>query len=119
MSILLFHSPVVLVLLAAVNSTVGNLMLKKSRLVLPSEYGFIDQYLSFWFIGGVCFYVINVIIFSKALDDMPVSIAYPILATSGFVMLLTSSSYLFHETISYTQMTGLALALLGIYLIAK
>ena len=119
MNISLFHSPIILVLLAGVNSTIGNLMLKKSRLVLNSDPGFIEQYFSFWFIGGISFYVINVIVFAKALDDMPVSIAYPILATSGFVMLVISSNYFFEEALSYTHFVGLFNTIIGLYLLSK
>jgi len=59
-----------LVLTAGINSCIGNLLLKKSRLVARGDEGLFDLLLSPWFIGGLLFYGINVILFAKALEKL-------------------------------------------------
>jgi multidrug transporter EmrE-like cation transporter len=107
-----------LILAAGVNSMIGNVLLKQSRLVVPSG-GFIDEIRSPWFIGGLVFYGINVILFAKALDRLPVSAAYPVLAACGFALLAVVSAVIFGERLSPPQYFGLVVTLGGIALIAR
>ena len=72
-----------------------------------------------WFLGGIFFYVVNVFLFAKALDTAPVSIAYPVLATSSFALLIVVSYIIFAERLSALQVIGLGLAVLGIILMAR
>lgn len=108
-----------LVILAGINSCIGNILLKTGRLRLEPDAGLIAQTLSPWFIGGIFFYVINVFLFAKALDTAPVSVAYPILATSGFALLIIAANFIFGERLSPVQFAGLGLAVLGIFLMAR
>ena len=108
-----------LVLLAGINSCVGNILLKYSRLHAPIDAGAIGKFLSIYFIGGVFFYVINVILFAKALDESQVAIAYPILAASGFAFLTVASYFIFSEKLNYIQGAGLCLVIIGIFMMAK
>jgi len=107
-----------LVLLAGVNSCIGNLMLKQSRLKVM-DHGLFALLTSPWFIGGLTFYGINVILFAKALEKLPVSAAYPVLAGSGFSLLTFSAWWLFKERLMLHQYIGLAAILFGIFLLAK
>lgn len=102
---------------AACNSTLGNLLLKKSR--LHKSDIFFEQLLNPWFIAGLFFYAVNVVLFAKALDAIPVSVAYPILASAGFVMLVISAGVLFSEKLALIQLAGIVFVLLGIILVAK
>jgi multidrug transporter EmrE-like cation transporter len=110
--------PWLLILAAGVNSMIGNVLLKQSRIVAPSP-GIIDQFRSPWFIGGLIFYGINVVLFAKALDRLPVSAAYPVLAASGFALLALVSAFAFGERLSLAQYAGLVVTLGGIALIAR
>lgn len=110
--------PWLLIVAAGVNSMIGNVLLKQSRIVATSP-GLIDQFRSPWFIGGLIFYGINVVLFAKALDRLPVSAAYPVLAASGFALLALVSAFVFGERLSISQYAGLAVTLGGIALIAR
>jgi multidrug transporter EmrE-like cation transporter len=110
--------PWLLILGAGFNSMIGNVLLKQSRVVAPST-GLFDQLRSPWFIGGLIFYGINVLLFAKALDRLPVSAAYPVLAASGFALLAIVSAFAFNERLSVVQYAGLAVTLGGIALIAR
>ncbi|MDE5457545.1 QacE family quaternary ammonium compound efflux SMR transporter [Bradyrhizobium sp. CSA112] len=107
------------VLAASLNSCIGNLLLKWSRTSLPANAGLADKFLSIGFIGGLAFYGISVVLFAKALDSMEVSVAYPILAGSGFAMLAVTSSYIFGEPFHLHKWIGLGLVLAGIIFLAR
>lgn len=108
------YLPVFLVLLAGVNSCIGNVLLKYSRIYSPEHDSLLERYLTPAFAGGLFFYGVNVLLFAKALDDIDVSIAYPILAGSGFVFLAILSSYLFGEIITPSKLMGMLMIFLGV-----
>jgi multidrug transporter EmrE-like cation transporter len=107
-----------LIVLASFSSCIGNLLLKASRAGVTPDQGFILQLLTPSFFGGLMFYAINVVLFAKALDRVPVSVAYPILATGGFALLAIASAWLLGERLTGLQGLGLVVALLGISLLA-
>ncbi|WP_244514792.1 multidrug efflux SMR transporter [Ensifer sp. LCM 4579] len=109
----------ILVLAAGLNSCIGNLLLKWSRASLPAHAGLVDTFLSLGFVGGLAFYGFNVVLFAKALDSMEVSVAYPILAGSGFAMLMVASYYVFGEPLRLHKWIGLALIVAGIIFLAR
>jgi multidrug transporter EmrE-like cation transporter len=108
-----------LVLLAGVNSCIGNLALKYSRTLAAPDAGFIEKMLNIYFVGGMAFYAINVLLFAKALDSAPVSIAYPILASASFAILAVSSAIFFREPMGWQQILGLLLLIAGIGLLVR
>jgi multidrug transporter EmrE-like cation transporter len=110
--------PWLLILAAGVNSMIGNVLLKQSRIV-GGTAPFVDQLRSPWFIGGLLFYGINVVLFAKALDRLAVSAAYPVLAASGFALLAIVSAFVFGERLSAVQYVGIVVTLGGIALIAR
>lgn len=107
----------VLVLIAAVNNAIGSLLLKKSRLV-ASEPGIMGLLFSPWFWGGLLFYGTNVIIFAKALERLPVSVAYPVLAGVGFALIAIAGGVFFRESLTIGQWAGIGIILTGIILVA-
>jgi multidrug transporter EmrE-like cation transporter len=109
----------ILVLLAGVNSCLGNLALKHSRSIAPADAAFLEKMVNPFFAAGIAFYVVNVVLFAKALDTAPVSIAYPILASSAFLLLTVASALVFKEQISLPQIAGLVLTVGGIALLAR
>ena len=107
------------VLLAGLNSCIGNLLLKASQTNAPAGAGFVQRLFSLSFIGGLAFYGVNVVLFAKALETLPVSVGYPVLAGSGFAALTLAAALLFGEAISITKLAGLGCVLLGIVLLAR
>jgi multidrug transporter EmrE-like cation transporter len=110
--------PWLLVLAAGVNSMIGNVLLKQSRLTAASP-SLLDLLRSPWFLGGLAFYAVNVVLFAKALDRLPVSAAYPVLAASGFALLALVSAVAFGERLSLVQYAGIVVTLIGIALVAR
>jgi multidrug transporter EmrE-like cation transporter len=109
----------ILVLLAGVNSCIGNLALKHSRTLSPPDAGFVVKMLNPYFVAGLVFYGINVLLFAKALDSAPVSIAYPILASTGFALLTLTSALFLNEAVGWQQLLGLCLLVGGISLLVR
>ena len=107
-----------LLLAAGLNSCIGNLMLKQSRLVAP-DGAFSSVVLSPWFWGGLTFYGINVVLFAKALEKLPVSIAYPVLAGTGFAMLVLAAHWIFDERLTANQYVSLIAIVIGIALLGR
>ena len=111
-------APLVLILSAGVNSCIGNMLLKWSRMSLPDGATQIEKMLSPGLFGGLFFYAVNVVLFAQALETMQVSIAYPILAGSGFALLTLTSAFFFNEPITANKMIGISIILAGIVLAA-
>ena len=107
----------IFVFIAAVNSTIGNVLLKKSSESLIGN--FFDMAFNFRFLAGLFFYGLSVVFFAKGLTNLPVSIAYPVLASSGFILLAISSGFFLNERLSITQWCGMGTILIGIYLLAN
>lgn len=105
-------------ILAAINNCVGSLLLKKSRLV-ATDPSLLTLLLSVWFIGGIMVYGVNVILFAKALEQLPVSIAYPIFAGISFTLIAIAGNLLFGERFDFNQWIGLSLIFTGIIIMSR
>lgn len=110
--------PWFLLLMAGVNTCIANLLMKHSRLVAPDP-GLTSLLLSPWLMAGLVFLGINVVLYTKALDRLPVSVAYPVLTGFGFGLLTLSSYWLFGERLTGTQWFGVTLTFAGIILISR
>lgn len=110
--------PWIFVLTASVNTCIGNLLLKQSRLV-ATDTSLITLLFSPWFLGGLAFYGINVILFAKALEKLPVSTAYPIFAAIGFSLIAITGGWLFNEHLGLNQWVGLGIIIAGIIIMSR
>jgi len=108
----------VLLVIAAINSTLGNIFLKKSQQSSTDE-SILSLLLNPWFFLGLVFYEINVILFAKALKRLPVSTAYPVLAGLSFLLLVVVARVFLEEKLSIQQMTGIVLVMLGLAFLGK
>jgi len=103
----------IIVLLAGLNSTLGNLLLKKSQL----DYSFLRSLYSWEFILGCCFYLINVLLFAYSLKTLEVTKAYPVLSGFAFISLSVASYFLLGERLDTINYIGIILIFFGIVLI--
>ena len=108
----------VFVVVAGLLSTFGNLCLKKAS-VISDGAGLIGMMFQPYFIGGLFFYGLNVILFSKALQYLDVSKAYPVLAAIGFSALSVLAAVVFRESLSLTNYIGLFVIIVGIALLGQ
>lgn len=108
----------IFVIAAGVNTCIANLFLKQSRLVAQGD-DFVSSFFSPWFLGGIAIFGVNVILFAKALDRLPVSAAYPVLAGLGFGLLAIAGGVIFDERLNPTQWVGVGAILAGIILVSR
>lgn len=103
---------------AAFNTSIANLLIKKSRLVphSPDIWGLL---FSPWFMAGIAFYGISVLLFAKALEGLPVSLAYPAQAGMAFAMLTLFSGVFLHEPLSLLKISGIGVILAGMVMVAR
>jgi multidrug transporter EmrE-like cation transporter len=50
---------------------------------------------------------------------VPLSLAYPIMTSGGFLIVVTASAILLRESLSVPQMFGIALIIAGVILVAS
>ncbi len=111
-------TPWFLVIAAGLNSCLGNILLKYSRKMAPDP-GLFSLLFSPWFMGGMFFYAVNVILFAKALDALPVSSAYPVLAGLGFLFLSIASFCFLEESFTLSKALGMAFVLIGVIFLSR
>ncbi|MBE9016288.1 small multidrug resistance protein [Chroococcidiopsis sp. CCALA 051] len=112
------QQPWLLVAVSACCSCTGSLLLKQSRLVTKNP-GFLAMVVSPWFIMSLIAYSTGLILFAKALDRLPVSIAVPFSTGLGFILITILSHYLFGERLSISQLAASSLIIVGIIAIAR
>ena len=71
-----------------------------------------------YIIAGLFLYVFSFAIWIVALSKVPVSIAYPMLSI-GYVINAAAACYLFGEDLSIQKITGIAVIMLGVFLVVR
>ena len=100
------------ILIAALFSATGNFLMKLSS----SQISNISQ---IYFIGGGLSYVFNLLFFKKGLQSLPLSIGYPLLATTSIVLSTIIAILILDESINYFKLIGIVFCLIGIILISR
>lgn len=68
--------------------------------------------------GGLCCYVISVVVWIMGLSRVPVSVAYPLLSL-GYVVNAAAAWWLFGESITTQKVVGIGFIIIGVYLVAR
>lgn len=69
-------------------------------------------------LGLGCF-AANVVFYSYALQKMPISVAYPVMSTCGFAIIVVVAGVMLQERLSLSQWCGVGAILVGVFLVAK
>ena len=69
-------------------------------------------------IGGLTCYVISVVVWILALSRVQVSIAYPMLSL-GYVVTAFAAWWLMGEPVNAMRISGIAVIIVGVYLVAR
>ncbi|HLY57010.1 MAG TPA: hypothetical protein VKS60_15705 [Stellaceae bacterium] len=75
-----------------------------------------DRFLSPWTLGGLVCYFLSAIGYILVLRTVPLSVAYPTVASS-YVVVLIASHFLWSEPLTLTSLAGVACIGFGIYLV--
>ena len=68
---------------------------------------------------GIGCFAANVVFYAYALQKMPISAAYPVMVTGGFVIIVIVAGMMLKERLSVTQWVGVAAIFLGVVLVAR
>ena len=108
---------------ALVLNAVANILMKAGMLNAPAELtpkAQLTHYVTSWpVIVGVCLFGLNVIAYTQALSRIPLSVAYPLMTSLGFLIVVAGSAYFFKEHISAIQIAGFALIITGVILVTR
>jgi multidrug transporter EmrE-like cation transporter len=69
-------------------------------------------------IAGLCCYVLSVVVWILALARVEVSVAYPMLSL-GYVVNALAAWWLFDENLGGARVAGIAVILVGVWLVAR
>lgn len=83
-------------------------------------WGLIRLLVRHWIvIAGLACFAFNVIFYAVALQKLPISVAYPIMVTTGFAIIVTVAGRMLGERLSAWQWIGVVSILVGVVLVAK
>ena len=82
------------------------------------NYSGIDRYLSFWYLGSLLSLGLLAMVWQQALKRLPLSVAYPMMSFV-FVIIPLIGFFVFNESISWMQLVGTAVIVVGTVLIAS
>ncbi len=68
---------------------------------------------------GLGLFAANVVLYTFALKGLPISVAYPIMVTLGFAIIVVVAGWRLHERLSPVQWLGVALILGGVWLVGS
>jgi drug/metabolite transporter (DMT)-like permease len=71
-----------------------------------------------YFIAGIAFYGISVLVWILGLSRVPVSVAYPLLSL-GYVVNAIAAHYLLGEAVTAQRWLGIGFIIAGVYLVAR
>ncbi len=70
-------------------------------------------------LAGIALFALNVGAYAYALNRIPLSQAYPVMTSTGFLIIVSASVFFFGETVDIYQISGLLLIVGGVILIAS
>lgn len=107
----------IIFLIAILLNAAANILMKASAVHKSDEA--IDQILNPFMLAGLASFGLAFLAYRQVLlRGIPLSIAYPIMTTAGFIIVLAASHYWFHEKLDIQQWVGIGLLVTGIWLIA-
>lgn len=109
---------------ALVLNAAANLLVKYSALRHPGATGAgapvaLQTYLTVPFAAGLICFGLNLLSYTQALKKLPLSLAYPIMVSLGYLIILVFSWFLFGEKLAPIRYAGAGLMLIGLWLLAR
>jgi len=84
----------------------------------PVQSGLLGYVTSLPLLAGYCLYGLNTVLLVFALRDGELSILYPIIALT-YVWVTILSVVLFHETMNFFKVAGVAVVVIGVAVMGK
>ncbi len=83
-------------------------------------WGLVRLLLRHWIVlAGITCFALNVFFYAFALQKLQISMAYPVMVTGGFVIIVVVAGLMLNERLSPLQWVGVAAILAGVVLVAR
>lgn len=98
-------------------TSIGQLFLKKSSLITIDK-NLIEKILNPFFLVGLFFYALSVLLWMKILEKLDISVAYPLMAIS-YIFVIIGANIFFQEIITVSKIIGVFFIIIGVFFITK
>jgi len=112
------NSTYITLLAALIVNAVANILIKASTMYSEGNKLSCLMLNPYW-ISGVASFGIALILYTKALEHLELSLAYPIMTGGGFAIVVFFSWILFSENLSSHKILGYILVWIGILLLTR
>jgi len=119
-------SPYLFLVIALVLNAAANLLIKYAAVqrgaaapAAGAAAGALSAYLSVPFVLGVICFGLNLLAYTQALRKLPISSAYPIMVSLGYLIILVVSWFLFQERMGAQRYVGAGLMIAGLWLLVR
>lgn len=72
-----------------------------------------------YFFSGILFFALALVLYAQVLAKMNLSVAYPIMTSVGFVIVVGFSVFALQEQLFWWQWVGIVLILTGVFLLSQ
>ncbi len=111
-----------ILVVALLFNAAANILMKQSALAEGGKASsIIEKFLSpsgIWFGLGLASFGMALIFYRWALEEINLSIAYPIMTAVGYSIVVLYSYFGFKESLNYKQVIGLLLIMVGVFLVS-
>ncbi len=109
--------------LALTLNALANVLIKysMSRNVQPilPVHGALAPFLSWSYLLGLFCFAANLACYSMALKTLKISMAYPLMVSLGYLVILIFGWFLFGERLTPIQYAGIGIILVGVWLVVR
>lgn len=79
------------------------------------------HFLNFATVLGIALFAANVLVYRKALDNLSISVAYPVMVSVGFILVTIAAVWIpmLSEKVTTWQIAGMALICIGVWLVVR
>lgn len=107
-----------LVFLSAFCNGIGAILLKQSRLV-SNNSNFLKSIVSIWFVSALVIYTTGMLLGTKALEKLPISVLTPVSQGTSFLIIAFLSYWIFNERLTLNQIMATGFIFTGIILMTR
>jgi len=107
---------------ALIFNAAANILMKQSANAGSAAAGLLAKVFSasgLWFLGGLACFGLALVFYRWALETVNLSIAYPVMTSVGYAIVIVVSFLVFKEAINLKQVAGLVLILVGVFLVSQ
>jgi len=116
-------SPALFLAAALVLNAAANLLVKYAAVhpaaPRPGLPPLLSILLNVPFVAGLAAFGLNLLCYTMALRSLQLSLAYPVMVSAGYLLILVVSALFFHERLAATQYVGAGLMIAGLWLVVR